>query len=68
LGRSIGLLAACHWQGVLYGAGSSDSCVLVRALIAVLWTVLERLITLEVQLAMIQRRNLKNKKAKKHRH
>jgi hypothetical protein len=53
---------------VLYGAGSSDSCVLVRALIAVLWTVLERLITLEVQLAMIQRRNLKNKKAKKHRH
>jgi hypothetical protein len=34
----------------LYGAGSSGSCVLVGALIALLWTVLERLISLEVQL------------------
>jgi hypothetical protein len=33
---------------VLYGARSSDSCgILVEALIAVLWTVLERLISLE---------------------
>jgi hypothetical protein len=51
LGQSIGLLAASCWQGALYGAGSSvSSGILVGALIAVLWTVLERLISLEVQL------------------
>jgi hypothetical protein len=45
LGRNIGLLAVSCWQGVLYGARSSDSCgVLVGALIAVLWTVMERLV------------------------
>jgi hypothetical protein len=36
----------------------------VGALIAVLWTVLERLISLEVQLVMIQRRKLKNRRAR----
>jgi hypothetical protein len=51
LGQSIGLLAASCWQGLLYGARSSGSCgILVGALIAVLWMVLERLISLEVQL------------------
>jgi hypothetical protein len=51
LEQSIGLLAASCWQGALYGAGSSDSCgMLVGALIAVLWMVLERLVSLEVQL------------------
>jgi hypothetical protein len=54
LGRSISLLAASCWQGVLYGAGSSDSCgVLVGTLTAVLWMVLERLISLEVQLVKL---------------
>jgi hypothetical protein len=51
LGQSVGFLAASCWQGVLYGARSSDSCgVLVGALIAVPWMVLERLVSLEVQL------------------
>jgi hypothetical protein len=36
----------------------------VGALIAVLWTVLERLISLEVQLVMIQGRKLKNRRAR----
>jgi hypothetical protein len=54
LGCSIGLLAASCWQGVLYGARSSDSCgVLVGALIEVLWMFLERLISLEVQLVKL---------------
>jgi hypothetical protein len=54
LGRSVGLLAASCWQGALYGAGSSDSCgVLVGALTAVLQTVLERLLSLEVQLVKL---------------
>jgi hypothetical protein len=35
LGRSVGLLAASCGQGTLYGVRSSDSCVLVGALIAV---------------------------------
>jgi hypothetical protein len=50
LGQSIGLLADSCWQGVLYGVRSSDSSVLVGALLAVLWMVLERLISLEIQL------------------
>jgi hypothetical protein len=37
----------------LYGAGSSGSCVLVGALIAVLWMILERLISLEAQLVKL---------------
>jgi hypothetical protein len=50
-GRIISLLAAFCWQVALYGARSSDSCgVLVGALTAVLQMVLERLISLEVQL------------------
>jgi hypothetical protein len=53
LGWSIDLLAASCWQGELYGARSSDSCDLVGALRAVLWTVLERLISLEVQLVKL---------------
>jgi hypothetical protein len=54
LGGSTGLLAASCWQGALCGAGSSDSCgVLVGVLTAVLWMVLERLISLEVQLAKL---------------
>jgi hypothetical protein len=58
LGQSISLLAGSCWQGALYGARSSDSCgVLVGALIAVLWTVLERLISLEVQLVKLLIRN-----------
>jgi hypothetical protein len=54
LGQSISLLAASYWQGALYGSRSSDSCgILVGALIAVLWTVLERLTSLEVQLVKL---------------
>jgi hypothetical protein len=54
LGQSISLLADSWWQGVLYGARSSASSgVLVGALIAVLWMVLERLISLEVQLVKL---------------
>jgi hypothetical protein len=49
----------------LYGTRSLESCgVLVGALTAVLWTVLERLISLEVQLVMIQGRKLKNRRAR----
>jgi hypothetical protein len=50
LRQTVGLWAASCWQGALYGTRSSDSCVLVGAHIAVLWAVLERLISLEVQL------------------
>jgi hypothetical protein len=51
LGLSISLLVASCCQRALYWAKSSDSCgILVRALTAVLRTVLERLISLEVQL------------------
>jgi hypothetical protein len=50
LGQSISLFSCSLLAGALYGAGSSGSCVLVGALIAVLWTVLERLVFLEVQL------------------
>jgi hypothetical protein len=50
--------------GGIVWAGFSDSCVLVGALIAVLWMVLERLISLEVQLVMIQGRRLKNRRAR----
>jgi hypothetical protein len=53
LGQSIGLLAASCWQGALHGAGSSESCILVWSLTAVLWTVLERLIFLKVQLVKL---------------
>jgi hypothetical protein len=53
LGRSVSLSAAFCWQGALYGARSSDSCVLVDSPIAVLWTVLERVIFLEVQLVKL---------------
>jgi hypothetical protein len=54
LGQSIGLIAASCWQEVLYGARSSNSCgVLVGALTAVLQMVLERLISLEVQLVKL---------------
>jgi hypothetical protein len=52
-GEALVSLAASFWQGALYGAGSSGSCVLVGALIAVLWMVLERLISLEVQLVKL---------------
>jgi hypothetical protein len=61
LGQSISLLAASCWQGALYGAGSSDSCgVLVGAFTAVLWMVLERLISLEVQLVKLLISNSKH--------
>jgi hypothetical protein len=51
LGQSIGLLAASWWHGTLNRARFSDSCdILVGVLTAVLWMVLERLISLEVQL------------------
>jgi hypothetical protein len=53
LGQSISLLAASCWEGVLYGARSPGSCVLVRALTAVLQMVLERLVSLEVQLVKL---------------
>jgi hypothetical protein len=57
LEQSIGLLAASCCQGALYGAGSSDSCghsgILVGTLTAVLWMVLERLLSLEVQLVKL---------------
>jgi hypothetical protein len=54
LGQSISPLAASCWQGALYGARPSDSCgILVGALTAVLWMVLERLISLEVQLVKL---------------
>jgi hypothetical protein len=46
---SISLATSC-WQGALYGAGSSGSCILVGILIAVFWMVLERLISMEVKL------------------
>jgi hypothetical protein len=46
-------LAVSFWQGALYGAGSSGSCVLVEALIAVLWVVLELLIPLELQVVKL---------------
>jgi hypothetical protein len=38
---------------MLYGAGSSGSCILVGAPIAVLWMVWERLISLEAQLVKL---------------
>jgi hypothetical protein len=51
LWQSVGLFAASCWQGALYGERSSDSYgILVGTLIAVLWMVSERLISLEVQL------------------
>jgi hypothetical protein len=54
LGQSVGLLATSCWQGALCGAGSSDSCgILVRALMTVLWMVLKRLMSLEVQLVTL---------------
>jgi hypothetical protein len=54
LGRSNGLLVASCWQGVLCGARSSDSCdILVGTLTAVFRKVLERLISLEVQLVKL---------------
>jgi hypothetical protein len=64
LGWSAGLLAASCWQGVVVwgkilrllcpGGGPHSS----------LWTVLERLIPLEVQLVMIQGRKLKSRRAR----
>jgi hypothetical protein len=59
-GQSIISLAASCWQGALYGAGSSGPCVLVGALTAVLWTVLERLVSLEVQLVKLLISNRRN--------
>jgi hypothetical protein len=54
LGQSVGLLATSCCPGALNGAGSSGSCgILVGALTAVLWTVLERLVSLEVQLVKL---------------
>jgi hypothetical protein len=54
LGQSISLLALSCWQGVLYGARSSDSCGnLVGALTEVFQMVLEGLISLEVQLVKL---------------
>jgi hypothetical protein len=53
IGAQFDPLAASSWWGALYGAVSSGSCVLVGALIAVLWTVLEKLISLEVQLVKL---------------
>jgi hypothetical protein len=57
LGRNIGLLAASCWHGALYKARSSDSCgrsdILVGALTAVLRMALERMISLEIQLASL---------------
>jgi hypothetical protein len=53
LGQSVVLLATSCWQGALYGVRSSDSCILVGALTAVLWMVLERLRSLEVQLVKL---------------
>jgi hypothetical protein len=53
LGEASVSLAASYWQGALYGAGSSGSCILVGALIAVFWIVMERLISLEVQLVKL---------------
>jgi hypothetical protein len=54
LGLRVSLLAASCCQGALYEARSSDSCgILVRALTAVLWMVLERLVSLEVQLVKL---------------
>jgi hypothetical protein len=65
LGPSISLLATSCGQGELYGVRSSDSYgILVGALIAVLWMVLKSLISLEVQLVMIQGRKLKNRRAR----
>jgi hypothetical protein len=52
-GETLVSLADSCWQGALYGAGSSGSCILVGALIAVLWMVLKRLISLEVQLVKL---------------
>jgi hypothetical protein len=47
---SISLTTSC-WQGALYGAGSSGSCgVLDGAFSVVFWVVLERLVSLEIQL------------------
>jgi inner membrane protein involved in colicin E2 resistance len=61
LGQSISLLAASCWQGALYGVSSSDSYgVLVGALIAVLWMVLEMLISLEVELVKLLISNIKH--------
>jgi hypothetical protein len=54
LGQSVGLFAASCWQGALYRTRSSDSCgILAGALIAVLWTAWERLMSLEVQLVKL---------------
>jgi hypothetical protein len=50
LGRSIGLFSCFLLVGGVVGAGCSGSCVLVGALRAVSWTVLERLVSLEIQL------------------
>jgi hypothetical protein len=53
IGAQFDPLAASGWWGALYGAGSSGSCVLVGALIGVLRMVLERLVSLEVQLVKL---------------
>jgi hypothetical protein len=51
LGRSIGLFSCFLLAGALYGAGSSGSCgVLDGAFTVVFRAVLERLVSLEVQL------------------
>jgi hypothetical protein len=54
LGQSNGLLAAFFWQGGIVWGKILDSCdILVGVLTAVLSTVLERLIFLEVQLVKL---------------
>jgi hypothetical protein len=53
LGQNIGLFSCFLLAGSIAWAGSSGSFVLVGALIAVLWIVLERLIFLEVQLVKL---------------
>jgi hypothetical protein len=51
LGQALVSLTASCWRGTLCGAGSSGSCgVLDGDFTVVFWAVLERLVSLEVQL------------------
>jgi hypothetical protein len=53
-GKALVSLAASCWQGALYGAGSSGSCgVLDGDFTVVFRAVLERLVSLEVQLVKL---------------
>jgi hypothetical protein len=61
LGQSIGLFSCFLQAGSLYGAGSSGSCgVLDGAFTVVFRAVLERLISLEVQLVKLLISNNRN--------